>query len=255
MLPSITTEIMRNNNFFTDAQNLWRKSRFHELGIRRMPSFFSLICTLVKCYITSKASQYRDFRGYSHQVPSKDMRQIAFQQIIEAVNEAESITLKYDGTTKNGCILTEVELEMESGAYLCGVREQVVGSVDDTANTIIKVLEDVSAIKSDKRWIQKIKNTMSDGCIVNSAIENILEDKIGHQLNRIKCVVHPLDTMARDSDKAIQEMEGECAIDKPKDLFINRKESIMQGVIRGIGKLWFNNKFGLAQELKLCYTE
>ena len=47
MLPPITTEIMRNNHFFTDAQNLWRKFRFHELGIRRMPSFFSLICTLL----------------------------------------------------------------------------------------------------------------------------------------------------------------------------------------------------------------
>ena len=47
MLQSITTEIMRNDNFFTDNQNLWRKSRFHELGIRRMPRFFVLICTLV----------------------------------------------------------------------------------------------------------------------------------------------------------------------------------------------------------------
>ena len=102
---------------------------------------------------------------------------------------------------------------------------------------------------------KKIKHTMSDGCIVNSAIENILEDKTGHKLNRLKCVLHPLDTMARDSDKAIQEMEVECAIDKPKDLFINRKESIMRRVIRGIGKLWFNNKFGLTQELKLCHTE
>ena len=43
MLQSITTEIMRNDNFFfTDNQNLWRKSRFHELGIRRMPRFFFL---------------------------------------------------------------------------------------------------------------------------------------------------------------------------------------------------------------------
>ena len=32
--------------FFTDNQNLWRKSRFHELGIRWMPRFFFLICTL-----------------------------------------------------------------------------------------------------------------------------------------------------------------------------------------------------------------
>ena len=121
--------------------------------------------------------------GTLTQVPRKDMRQIAYQQIIEALKEAESITLKYDGTTKNGRILTEVELEMETGTYLCGVREQVVGSVDDTANTIINVLDDISAIKSDKRWIQKIKNTMSDGCIVNSATENILEDQIGHKLN------------------------------------------------------------------------
>ena len=50
--------------------------------------------------------------------------------------------------------------------------------------------------------------------------------------------------MASDSEKVIQEMEGDCAIEKPKDLFINRKESIMQGIIRGIGKLWYN-KFGL----------
>ena len=35
--------------FFTDNQNLWRKSRFHELGIRRMPRFFFLILhTVVK---------------------------------------------------------------------------------------------------------------------------------------------------------------------------------------------------------------
>ena len=48
MLQSITTEIMRNDNFFfTDNQNPWRKSRFHELGIRWMPRFFFLICTLV----------------------------------------------------------------------------------------------------------------------------------------------------------------------------------------------------------------
>ena len=37
--------------FFTDNQNLWRKSRFHELGIRRMPRFFSLICTLPPKYV------------------------------------------------------------------------------------------------------------------------------------------------------------------------------------------------------------
>ena len=32
--------------FFTDNQNLRWKSRFHELGIRRMPRLFFLICTL-----------------------------------------------------------------------------------------------------------------------------------------------------------------------------------------------------------------
>ena len=62
-------------------------------------------------------------------------------------------------------------------------------------------------------------------------------------------LVHPLDTMATDSEKAIQQIGTGCAIEKPKDIFINRKESITQGVIRGIGKLWFNNKFGLIQEL------
>ena len=36
--------------FFTDNQNLWRKSRFHELGIRQMPRFFFIICTLQHTY-------------------------------------------------------------------------------------------------------------------------------------------------------------------------------------------------------------
>ena len=178
-----------------------------------------------------------------------DMKQISMQQIIEAVDKAESITLKYDGTTKNGRILTEVELEMESGIYLCGVREQVDGSAIDTANTIMEILNDICAIKSDRTWMEKIKNSMSDRCIVNQAVETILEERIGHKLNSFKCAVHPLDTMARDSEKAIQEIETGCAIEKPKDLFINRKESITQGIIRGIGKLWYNDKFGLIQEL------
>ena len=51
MLQWITTEIMRNDNFFTDNQNLWRKSRFHELGIQWMPRLFFLICTLVESHI------------------------------------------------------------------------------------------------------------------------------------------------------------------------------------------------------------
>ena len=51
MLQSITTEIMKKLQlFFTDNQNLWRKSRFHELGIRRMPRFLFLICTLHRTF-------------------------------------------------------------------------------------------------------------------------------------------------------------------------------------------------------------
>ena len=68
MLQSITTEVMRNDNFFffTDNQNLWRKSRFHELGIRRMPRFFFLICTLVyqlTSHFLPYLQNYKEFEG------------------------------------------------------------------------------------------------------------------------------------------------------------------------------------------------
>ena len=48
---------------------------------------------------------------------SGDLKVLALEQLREVVDGAEMITIKHDGTTKKGHILTEVELKTESGTY------------------------------------------------------------------------------------------------------------------------------------------
>ena len=84
---------------------------------------------------------------------------------------------------------------------------------------------------------------MSDRCPTNDKIERILEEKLGHKLNQFKCAVHPLDTMARTVRRC--QKCWKLRMRNRKDLYIGRSESVTQGVVRGVGKLWYSDKIGL----------
>ena len=98
---------------------------------------------------------------------SGDMKVLSLLQMKEVVDEADVITLKHDGTTKKGYILSEVQLERESGTYTCGLREQVYGKADDTAEAIhdiLKVSVQISAIDAHQQ--QKLPyNVYICGCL------------------------------------------------------------------------------------------
>ena len=46
-----------------------------------------------------------------------------------------------------------------------------------------------------------------------------------------------------------KQIEAKRCVVKPKDLYVSRSESITQGVIRGVGKMWCSDKIGLTQEV------
>ena len=151
---------------------------------------------------------------------------MALQQIRDAVDEAETITIKHDGTTKLGQSLLEVELETENGTYLAEVHPTVGGTAQEIADTITDILSAIDSVSTASAtndtdtsspsqtntentntlpptmthtasWMLKIRKSMSDRCITNQDLERILEAKSGHKLNNFKCAVHPLDAMAR----------------------------------------------------------
>ena len=69
------------------------------------------------------------------------------------------------------------------------------------------------------------------------------------ELNHFKCAVHPLDTIAKDCDKLIRDTH-EKDLQKPNQLFTSRGDSVTLTLVKGVSKLWFNDKFGTRQELE-----
>ena len=93
-----------------------------------------------------------------HNYIKGDMKALALQQVKEVLDSSETLTLKYDGTTKKGLTLMEVELATETETLLCGARQQVGGTAEETVDTIKEVIEDIESIStpttSSNRHIQ-----------------------------------------------------------------------------------------------------
>ena len=181
------------------------------------------------------------------------------QQVKEVLDSSETLTLKYDGTTKKGLTLMEVELATETETLLCGARQQVGGTAEETVDTIKEVIEDIESISipttSSNGHIQtKIKNTMSDRCKTNACIEKKLDEQMDHDIYHWKCSVHPLDTIAKDSNKTIKN-SYEKDILRPVDLFVPQYESITLGIIKGVSKIWSFAKVGLQQEVNAHFLD
>lgn len=71
------------------------------------------------------------------------------QQIKDVLVSENNTTLMFDGTTKSGHHLTEVEIGTKnSGAYLLGIREQSGGRATEYIDTINKSVGDIESQKS-----------------------------------------------------------------------------------------------------------
>ena len=64
------------------------------------------------------------------------MASLSRQQIKECVTQADSLTLKYDGTTKKLGHLAEVEISTEHDTFLVGIKNQTSGTAEEYVNTI-----------------------------------------------------------------------------------------------------------------------
>ena len=114
-------------------------------------SLHHMTCSLMLSALSAVTNRKFDGHTPSASYMNKlthDMKYLACKQVKEGIDGADVFSLTYDRTTKKGHILTEVELEMQSGTYLCGVREQVDGTAEETAEIITDILDDISAIKS-----------------------------------------------------------------------------------------------------------
>lgn len=89
---------------------------------------------------------------------------------------------------------------------------------------------------------------MSDRVIVNKCIEDQLSAEKGSKLNTFKCAIHPLDTIAKNTDGVLVNFEEEQHVDI-KQFFKRRGESFTQALIKGVGKLFYSESVGCNKDL------
>ena len=85
------------------------------------------------------------------------------------------MTLKYDGTTKNGYYIMELEVETKENTYFVGSPETIGGKATDYVDTIVTVLGKVDPHKLQ----DKVSNTMTDRVVTNTAVDRALEQVMG----------------------------------------------------------------------------
>ena len=193
---------------------------------------------------------------------TKEMKSLSRQQVYETVSSTSNVTLKYDGTTKALGHLVEVEVETSKGPLLIGLTRQVGGSAGEYVHTIERSIDRIeqTAIPStgsveQLNILQKVANTMTDRCATNSAVDDQLEILKGTKINRFRCAMHPLDTMAKSCEKVVKTYEESVSINNQKKKaqypFQHRGESNTQALVRTSAKLFHDNKYSCAHELNV----
>ena len=183
-----------------------------------------------------------------------EMKAVNRQQIKEALVNEKDTTLKFDGTTKGGQHLTEVELSSKNNSYLLGIRQQVGSKANDYVDTIMDVVNDIcdastlSTEQGNINILHNISNTMSDRCVTNDSIEKKLSETI-KPLNTFKCAMHPLDTIARECEKVIRTHDATLPISNGLQPFTKGGESNTQALVRCVGKLFHDPACGCGAEL------
>ena len=130
-----------------------------------------------------------------------ETKTLARQQVKEALSKKENTSLKYDGTTKDGHHLVEMEVWTQEHQYLTGLKEQEGGGTATEYHATLKeVLHDADSTATTEplecKLLYNISNTVSDRVVTNKCIENILAADKGGELINLKCAIHPLDTFA-----------------------------------------------------------
>ena len=204
------------------------------------PAIHAVVSTLTEAELDgplpSNASQQR---------LSGEMASVAKQHLREKLENEHNLTLKYDGTTKKGRHIVEVELETKDDTLLIGAKETVGGTAVDYIECISSVVNEVHP-----DMLTKVSNTMTDRVIVNKAIDRGLEEIKGGKLNSFRCSVHPLDTIHKQSDKFVKAHELTLTFEKDgKYPFQKGGESKTQATLRCVDKLFHDSAAGLPKEL------
>ena len=85
---------------------------------------------------------------------------------------AEDVTVKYDGTAKQGRHLVEVEIATQINSYVVGSRETAGGTALEYVNSITEVLDEV-----DVELKSKLANTMTGRCVTNNKVDKNSKNK------------------------------------------------------------------------------
>lgn len=191
----------------------------------------------------------------------REMKTLSQQQVRAAVTDATNCTLKYDGTTKIGKHITEVEVSTKDQTFLIGMREQNSGSAAEYVDIIKTCISDIThkSIDCDEPCdiSLNISNTMSDRVVTNACVDRLLEsDVLGNKVNSFRCAIHPLDTIGKESEKCIRQVEKEMTpIPLNVMLFKCRGESDTQALIKNTGKLFYNDATGCCKDLTAYIKE
>ena len=97
---------------------------------------------------------------------------------------------------------------------------------------------------------------MSDRAVVNTCLENQLDQRLGKPLNKFKCQMHPLDSFAHATEKDVKTFENQKALDvgvredEPAHMpFLQKGESEAKGLIRASSKIFHSTKYSLRVEM------
>ena len=122
----------------------------------------------------------------------------------------EDMTLKYDGTTKNGYYIVEVEVETKENTHFFGSPETMGGNTD-YVDTTVTVLGKVDPCKVQ----DKVSNTMTDWSGNKySSRQGIGASQGGITLNSFRRSMHPLDSIHKQCDEFITAHEHKLDLHK-----------------------------------------
>ena len=181
---------------------------------------------------------------------ASEMKALALKKVVDTTKNASDLTMKYDGSTDStGRHITEVEISTGEETYLIGMKQQVSGKAEDYVDSIMCSLDDVDKMAGEGEILKKVTNTMTDRHIVNTAVDETLEEKKGSEIHKFRCAMHPLDSFQKSSNKILGEEED---IDQKKYShmpYTHRGESMTQALIRLVDKLFHDQSIAIGADL------
>lgn len=85
---------------------------------------------------------------------------------------------------------------------MIGFAQQVGGTAAEYVESIKGVCDAVSP-----HVLNEVTNTMTDRCSTNDAVDRQLEEQRNIKVNKFRCSMHPLDSFARDANKALKRLD------------------------------------------------